>query len=175
MKTVIFKWNPAFSSYSMMHYLNDLNYLREYGLFDYNWSVWDWQQIHEGDRFYMVKVGRYGQTGIVASGEITSDPYKDEDWSGKGRETYYVDFLPDVLINPDALPILTCRELAAAIPDFEWDRGHSGLVLTDEQAARLDILWQEFLQRNAVEYVKANAHEDCLYLNDATHILCGLE
>ena len=119
MKTVIFKWNPAFSSYSMMHYLNDLNYLREYGLFDYNWSVWDWQQIHEGDRFYMVKVGRYGQTGIVASGEITSDPYKDEDWSGKGRETYYVDFEPDVLLNPDALPILTCRELAAAIPDFE--------------------------------------------------------
>ncbi len=67
MKTVILKWNPAFSSYSMMHYLEDMYRLREEDNFDYNWSVWDWREIHEGDRFFMVKVGMYGQTGIVSS------------------------------------------------------------------------------------------------------------
>ena len=148
----------------MLHYLHDMYRLKHEGDFDYNWSVWDWQKIHEGDRFYLVKVGMYGQTGIVASGIVTSEPYKDEDWSGKGRETYYVDFLPDVLLNPDALPILTCKELATAISDFEWDRGHSGLVLTDDQASLLDALWQEFLKRNTNEFEKADGREDCIYL-----------
>lgn len=167
MKTVILKWNPAFSSYSMLHYLHDLYRLHQddndYG---YNWSVWDWRQIHEGDRFYWVKVGMYGQTGIVGCGEITSEPYRDEDWSGKGRETYYVDFRPEVLLNPDALPILTCGELEQAVPDFEWAKGHSGLVLTDDQAARLDRLWQDFLNRNRSLFAEAEGkrnNEDLIY------------
>lgn len=166
---MIFKWNPAFSSYSMMHYLEDMYRLREEDCFDYNWSVWDWQEIHEGDRFYMVKVGMYGQTGIVASGEITSEPYKGEDWSGKGRETYYVDFLPDVLLNPDALPILTCRELEQAIPDFEWARGHSGLVLSDLQAQKLEEVWAAFLEKNkAVFDCALDKHypEDLIYMDE---------
>ena len=169
MKTVIFKWNPAFSSYSMMHYLEDMYRLREEDCFDYNWSVWNWQEIHKGDRFYMVKVGLYGQTGIVASGEITSEPYKGEDWSGKGRETYYVDFLPDVLLNPDALPILTCRELEQAIPDFEWARGHSGLVLTDLQAQKLEEVWAAFLEKNKAVFDSAlDKHypEDLIYMDE---------
>lgn len=167
MKTVILKWNPAFSSYSMLHYLSDMYNLRTEDMFDYNWSVWDWQQIHEGDRFYWVKVGMYGQTGIVGAGTITSEPYQDEDWSGKGRETYYVDFLPDVLLNPDALPILTCEELNREIPDFEWAKGHSGLVLTDEQAQKLENLWQSFLTRNEQTLNQAlnkRYQEDLIYM-----------
>ena len=167
MKTVILKWNPAFSSYNMHHYLSDLiDMVTEYEP-DYNWSVWDWNQIHEGDRFFWVKVGMYGQTGIVASGKITSEPYKDEDWSGKGRETYYVDFLPDVAINPDALPILSCKELANAIPDFEWDKGHSGLVLTDEQAEKLEQVWADFLAKNDIPFTEAKNkryQEDLVYM-----------
>lgn len=169
MKTVIFKWNPAFSSYSMMHYLNFLNGIREYKEFDYNWSVWNWQEIHKGDRFFMVKVGMYGQTGIVASGEVTSEPYKDEDWSGKVRETYYVDFQPDVLLNPDALPILSCRELERAIPDFEWARGHSGLVLTDLQAQKLEEVWAAFLAKNKTIFDNAlnkDYQDDLIYMSE---------
>ena len=168
MKTVIFKWNPAFSSYNMHHYLSDLiDMVTEYEP-DYNWSVWDWKQIHEGDRFFWVKVGMYGQTGIVASGKITSEPYKDEDWSGRGREAYYVDFLPDVAINPDALPILTCEELAKAIPDFEWDKGHSGLVLTDEQAEKLEQVWEKFLKKNEAAFsdaLKKDNLVDLIYMS----------
>ena len=158
MKTVIFKWNPAFSSYSMMHYLFDIRTLNlDQHQHPFNWSVWDYEQINEGDKFFWLKVGQYGQTGIVGAGIITSEPYTGEDWSGKGRKTYYVDYLPQLLINPDALPILTADELAAAIPDFEWTGGHSGLVLTDAQAARLDALWADFLARNAADFAHAAA------------------
>ena len=154
MNTVIFKWYPAFSSYPMIQYLQELNGLIEYEDYNFNWSVWDHNLINKGDRFYWVKLG-FGQTGIVASGTITSDPYCDEDWSGKSRETYYVDFEPDVMINPDTLPILTNDELSRAIPDFEWTRGHSGLVLNPQQAATLDTLWNNFLARNEGYWTKA--------------------
>ena len=157
MKTVILKWNPAFSSYSMLRYLYDMRELNLHNRFDYNWSVWDYDQIHKGDRFYWLKVGQYGQIGIVGMGTVTSAPYTGEDWSGKGRETYYVNFFPELLLNPDALPILTADELTAAIPDFEWTGGHSGLVLTDAQAARLDALWADFLARNADPFDRAAA------------------
>lgn len=151
-KSVILKWNPSFSSFQMSSYLTLLQDFaseekKEDGYDSMNWSVWDYDKINVADRVYWVKVG-YGQIGIVGSGVVTSDPYLGEDWSGQGRTTYYVDFIPDVLLNPDAVPILTCDELQRAIPDFEWTKGHSGLVLNDEQAQKLDSLWKEFLQRN---------------------------
>ncbi|MBP5364577.1 MAG: hypothetical protein J6Y82_01465 [Bacteroidales bacterium] len=154
MNTVILKWNPAFSSYTIGHYLSDLYKVINFKEFDYNWSVWDHDKIHTGDRVFWVKLG-FGQVGIVASGSITSEPYQDEDWSGHGRETYYVDFKPDVMINPDTLPILTSQDLTARIPDFDWYRGHSGLVLNEHQAATLESVWHEFLTRNQGYWQKA--------------------
>lgn len=159
-KTVILKWNPSISSYNMKHFLDDLCDLKEGFMPDFNWSIWDHAQVEEGARFFWVKVGSHGQLGIVGAGEITSDPYPGEDWSGKGREVFYADFEPEVLINPDAMPILTVAELQAAIPDFEWDKGHSGLVLSDEQAERLEECWSKFLEVNKEAFEKANDDED---------------
>jgi len=159
MSTVIFKWNPGFSSYNMHHYLQDLAIIADRGEYDYNWSVWDYEKIKDGDRFYMMKLG-YGAKGIVACGKITSDPYEDEDWSGQGRTTRYVDFFPDILINPDALPILDLRTLETEIPDFEWGRGHSGLVLTEDQATRLDALWQKFVDENRAIFEERAANKN---------------
>jgi len=147
MNTVIFKWNPGFSSYNMHRYLDDLARIVYEDVYEMNWSVWDFDKIKKGDRFHMMKLG-YGAKGLVACGTITSDPYEDEDWSGQGRPTRYVDFEPDILINPDALPILDIKTLEAEIPDFEWGRGHSGLVLTEAQAEKLDALWKSFVDTN---------------------------
>ena len=81
-----------------------------------------------------------------------------------------MEYKADVLLNPDAVPILTAWELQNAIPDFEWNGGHSGLVLTDAQASRLDTLWQEMMQRNAAEYDKAKnltrGSKDLVYIKN---------
>lgn len=161
MKTVILKWNPGFSSYEMARYLRDLYYLDSLGEFDYNWSVWDYEQIHEGDKFYWVKLG-YGAKGIVGYGKITSEPYQDKDWSGQNRKTFYVDFMPEILINPDALPILDAKALGEAIPDFEWTKGRSGVVLSDEQAAKLDALWKEFVDNNMGLFQERANNKNCM-------------
>ncbi len=165
-KIVIFKWNPSFSSYNMYAFLRDLLECRynATALMDFNWSVHDYESVHNGDEFYWVKVG-FGQTGIVGHGFVTSEPYEGEDWYGKGRQTFYVDFCPDVLLNPDALELLTCAELDKAIPSFEWSRGHSGLVLNENQAAALDLAWKVYLAEHEEEFEKKlKSDNDYLYM-----------
>ena len=40
---------------------------------------------------------------------------------------------------------LSNQQLQKAIPDFEWRRGHSGTLLTEDQAQRLEKLFAEYL------------------------------
>lgn len=154
MNTVIFKWNPAISSYRIGNYIYDMEESAFGGTPDYNWSVWDYEKIVPGDRFFWLKVG-HGSVGIVGSGEIVSAPFEAEDWSGKGRRTFYVNFLPDVVINPAAMPILALSELERGIPGFDWRKGHSGTVLPPEAAEKLEALWSDFLSANAELFAKA--------------------
>lgn len=133
--TVIFKWNPAISSYTTLDYLMSI-YKEDIRA---NWSVWDYTKMHKGDTCFMLKVG-YGITGIVAKGTITSEPYTDRDWSGKGRTVYYCDFKYQIMINPETFNILSEAVLQDEIPDFEWHGGHSGLVLSSTQAHSLNKL-----------------------------------
>ena len=145
--TVILKWNPAISSKHMVHFLDEIADEDPMG----DWSVRDHERIHAGDIFYMLKVGK-GQTGIVKRGIITTDPVTDEDWSGQGRVTYYCDYEAEIIINPDTFALLTSETLREAIPDFDWFGGHSGVVLHEAQAAKLEELWQRYLSDMADEF-----------------------
>lgn len=95
MKTVVLMWKPAISSFHKEDLSKCIQVLDSYNEEDcpneylnLNWSIWDHEQVKDGDRFFMVKVGE-GKTGIVMAGTIQSNPYKDKDWSGKDREVYY--------------------------------------------------------------------------------------
>ena len=146
MKTFILFWNPAISSYKLDDFQRELEEMTE-GYNNMNWSVWEHDKAHAGDRFFMVRCGN-GKTGICMSGYFASDPYKGEDWSGKGRVTYYMDLEPDVMIHPDYLPILTTNELINAIPSFDWIGGHSGRLLEEKNAEKLESQWKAFLEKN---------------------------
>lgn len=143
MNTVILFWNPAISSYTLERFQADLENFDD----TYNWSVWEHEEAKYGDRFFLVRCGE-GNTGICMSGRFSSNPYKGEDWSGRGREVYYMDMLPDYIINSEDNPILTTKELQKAIPDFNWTGGHSGRILSTEQAEVLEKLWKQFLDKH---------------------------
>jgi hypothetical protein len=130
-------WNPEISSFKMENFMEGMQNFESFGL---NWSVWDNEEIHEFDEFFMVRVGS-GKTGIVMKGTVLSDPYISKDWSGRGRKVYYVDLNITVMVNPELATLLTTDELAKQIPDFDWTDGHSGSVLTDEQSLKLMNLW----------------------------------
>lgn len=150
MKTFILFWNPRISSYKFEDLQRELEEMTD----DYNnmnWSVWEYDKAHAGDRFFMVRCGD-GKTGICMSGYFSSEPYKDEDWSGRGRLTYYMDLEPDVMIHPEYLPILTTNELMSVIPTFDWTGGHSGRLLDDVFAEKLETLWKSFVEKNEEKF-----------------------
>ena len=144
MSIVVIKWNPAISSYTLGRSDDGFEEAREYRNYEMNWSFWEHEKVHEGDRFFMLRVGE-GNTGVVMSGTVTSEPYRGEDWSGKGRVTYYADILPDFMIDSEAGPVLETKALEDAMPDFQWNGGHSGMVLPEKYEEKLEWLWCEFL------------------------------
>lgn len=139
-KTYILRWNPAISSFKLEEYRDALN--RFSNGWGGNWSVYEYNKACKGDHFYMVRVGE-GNTGVVFRGLFTSDPYEDEDWAGTDKKRFYVDIEACDCADPDKPAHITMEELYKAIPDIEWDHGHSGVLLTDEQAGKLDELWKE--------------------------------
>ena len=144
MKTYILFWNPAISSYKLDDFQEKMSELEYNNL---NWSVWEHEKASCGDRFFMVRCGE-GKTGICMSGYFASDPYKGEDWSGKGRDVYYMDLDPEVMLHPDYCTILTTEKLCQSIPDFDWTGGSSGRLLDVGPAEQLEILWKGFLEAN---------------------------
>lgn len=158
MNTVILMWNPSISSYKVEQFEEEL---AAFGSLDmwYNWSVYDWQNSHEGDRFYLVRVGQ-GNTGIVMSGYFSSDPYIMDDWSGRNRIVYYQDMEPDVIINSDKVPTLTTAELMANLPGFDWTGGHSGRLLDNELAYKLEDLWETFINEHKEIFQTEHAMTD---------------
>lgn len=162
MNTVILMWNPSISSFKKEEFRHFISIMRNHdedGMPFYydeednfrddtgiNWSIWDYENVSYGDRFFMVRVGE-GKTGIVMAGSIMSEPYKDEDWSGKGREVYYSDLFCECMIDSDAAPYISTKELEEAMPDFDWSGGHSGRVLDETTAEKLEVMWAEYLYK----------------------------
>ncbi len=166
MKTFILFWNPGISSYTIERLREDMDEEQHVS----NWSVWEHKKAHKGDRFFMVRCGE-GKTGICMSGFFSSEPYQDEDWSGKGREVYYMDLLADVVIDPDILPILSTEILSQKIPSFDWSGGHSGRLLLAPKAKKLEKLWKDFLEKNNPMFGKLAlrtyvTHEDIMGFDD---------
>ncbi len=154
--TVVLMWNPAISSMKLDEHNQTIpRMLTEY----FNWSVWDYEHAKCGDRFYLVKVGNEGNNGIVMSGVFDSQPHELDDWSGKGRQTFYMDMKPNVILNPDTAPMLTADELTKAIPTFDWTGGHSGRILSKDEAMKLEELWHQYVEKHKddVDGVNMNA------------------
>ena len=143
-QTFILMWNPDISSVSLEDHIQNITKMY---IEDFNWSVWEHEKAKCGDRFYLVRVGE-GNTGIVMSGVFNSHPYEAEDWSGKGRRVFYMDMLPNVILNPEEAPMVRTEKLQKTIPSFDWTDGHSGRLLLQEEAQKLEALWSDFLKKN---------------------------
>lgn len=157
--TFILMWNPAISSITIHNHIDCIPYMDRV---DFNWSGYEWQKASINDRFYMVRVGE-GNTGIVMSGIFTSSPYSERDWNRirKSKEIYYMDMAVNYMVNPEVMPIITTGELQDAIPDFEWTRGHSGSLLTEDQSQRLEVLFAKHLAE-----VRENADGENLNISE---------
>lgn len=137
MATFILLGNPDISSYSLGYHRRFLETRPKN--YELNWSVWEHDKAHEGDEFYMVcckKRPAEGKTypdgrpvwesyadsttGICMIGHLSSAPYGGEDWSGKGRPTYYMNRDIERVTDPSDCVILDTEELKAVTPAVSW-------------------------------------------------------
>ncbi len=161
--TFILRWNPAISSYTMNRLDYDMeDWAKGYWDDDFDWSVHEWQKARKGDRFFMVRVGE-GNTGIFAAGRFSSNPVLGEDWSGQGREVYYMQMDFEAVFHPNRTAIISTRELEKELPAINWRGGHSGEMVDVETADRLELMWRDFIGRNKSLYLHRavkNEHYD---------------
>ena len=140
-KTYLMRWNPSISSFTEDDYKECVATMRD-GNFRINWSIFEWEEARRGDEFYMLRVGDE-KAGIVFRGLFISEPYVMDDWAGTSKRRLYMDM---ACVNPvanDAIPPLSLSKLQESIPDFDWTKGHSGVLLPDDVAARLHEMWEE--------------------------------
>lgn len=133
MSTFIMRWNPAISSSKIDRFREAMRKWSQG--FCGNWSIYEWENAHEGDLYIMVRVGD-GPNGIVYYGEFLSEPYEDSDWAGTSKTRRYVDISIRRPSDPDT-PCVSIERLEEILPEIEWRRGHSGQLLTKEQERQL--------------------------------------
>lgn len=139
-RTYLMRWNPAISSYKETDYEESVANM-ESGLFHLNWSIHEWEEARRGDIFYMMRVGD-DKAGIVFKGQFVSDPYVMDDWAGTSKRKLYVDMVCMKPVKPGKKPLLELSKLQDAIPEIDWSKGHSGILLSSEVAEKLDELWK---------------------------------
>lgn len=140
-RSYLMRWNPKISSFKEADYEECVAHA-ENGTFRLNWSIYDWQEARRGDMFYMLRTGD-DKTGLVFSGQFISDPYPGDDWAGTNKRRMYVDMVVYNFIEPGAAPRISIDKLQAAIPSYEWAKGHSGALLSEEEVEKIVELLDE--------------------------------
>ena len=134
------RWNPTISSFTEMDFEACVEN-RVHGMFRMDWSIYEWQEARRGDFFYMLRTGD-DKAGIVFSGQFLSDPYPADDWAGSTKRRMYVDMVCYDAESGSA-PHILLEKLQASIPAIDWQKGHSGELLSEEIATQLDEIWEE--------------------------------
>lgn len=145
-KTYLLRWNPTISSFKLDDYRDVLSKYPG-GFSGMNWSVYEWEKAHKGDHYYMLRTGD-DKAGIVFRGVFTSDPYPGEDWAGNGKQRYYMDMDCYDCLPADEQSAITIETLEKSIPSIDWRHGHSGELLSSEDADRLNELWNNIMEQD---------------------------
>ena len=140
-KTYLLRWNPGISSFKLETYREATTECPNG--FGFDWSIYEWEEAHEGDRYYMLRTGD-DKAGIVWHGIFTSDPYEDKDWAGQGKQRHYMKMDCYDCVPADQKPPLNIELLEKEIPEIDWRKGHSGQLLTEDVADKLNELWTTY-------------------------------
>ena len=140
-KKYLMRWNPTISSFTEKDFEECVANM-VHGMFRINWSIYEWEEARRGDMFFMMRVGD-DKAGIVFLGQFITDPYPSDDWAGSTKRRMYVDMVCMNPVEPGAKPRISLEKLQNAIPEFEWSKGHSGALLSDEVFTKLEELLEE--------------------------------
>ena len=138
-KKYLMRWNPSISSFKEEDYKECIDNTKK-GRFRLNWSIYEWEEARSGDMFYMLRTGD-DKAGIAFNGYFLSDPYTGDDWAGTKKRRCYVDMVCQNAVEPEEVPFISLEKLKEAIPEYNWEKGHSGELLPEDVREKLDELW----------------------------------
>ncbi len=141
-KTYLLRWNPGISSFNLETYRKATTECPDG--FGFDWSIYEWEEAHEGDRYYMLRTGDE-KAGIIWHGVFTSEPYEDKDWAGQGKQRHYMKMDCYDCVPADQKPPVDIEMLEKEIPEIDWRKGHSGELLSEETAEKLNELWNRLV------------------------------
>jgi len=82
------------------------------------------------------------------AGTIYESPFEDTHWKNPDEMTAYVPFLVEYAIDPEEMPIISTEMLKSRMPEFDWNGGHSGRLLSPDYAGTLEMIWADYVLRN---------------------------
>lgn len=153
-KTYILRWNPAISSYKMETHKSlcrDIN--KNESLF-MNWSVYEWERIHPGDTFVMLQVGSKND-GVAMIGRFISKAYEEDSWRNDCRKIHYAEIEIFYAFNREEEEFLSADKLEKEFSEIDWHGGHSGVMISNEDAERLIGKIDDVLSRSCVKNGKS--------------------
>lgn len=131
MKLYILRWNPNISSWTYDRHEYLLKNILENDYDGMNWSIYDFENLEEGDYWILQQVGT-DNDGIAGFGTFTGDPYTSASWKRKdGTNLFYADLYFDCIIDRRRTDFLSAVELEKLFPEIEWHKGHSGVLVDD--------------------------------------------
>lgn len=143
MSTILLTWNP------LKYHFNDLDdrilQVADHGSCGYRWSCYRTRATKAGDRFYLLQLGRGPHTGIIGSGEVTSNPFRGTHWHAPSAKAWYVDIEFETLLQRDSPKILGIAELQRRYPEQHWTPQSSGTALMQAYEKPVARLWRNRL------------------------------
>lgn len=138
----ILRWNPSISSFKregfefyFSHYKNNLP-IDPDDKFD--WSVWNWREVMHRDLFIMMQVGQK-VNGIVWGGFLGGYPYQYEREDGTMSKSIFFETTVMYMNRIEKTGLMTAEKLIQVIPEVDWLHGHSGELLSIENAEKLGL------------------------------------
>ena len=142
MNTFLFAWNPDKWEWPGLD--QDVKDLAKTGIFVDAWSCASHKAVGEGDRAYLIKLGK-DPKGIMGSGYISSEPFMGENHRGQPRMRILINF--EKLLDPYNEEILSLDVLkSGALAAQHWSTQSSGIKIKPEVADELEQVWQDFLR-----------------------------
>ncbi len=143
--TFLFAWNPV--KWPWPEIGDDAARLRKGKKVTETWNCVSHKKVKTGDRAFFSRVGSEPR-GIFASGVIVSEPFLCK--SRKGKDIFCVNVEFDVLLDPQATPILTLDILALGKLEKQlWTPQSSGILIRPELTEELEAVWADFLEHGA--------------------------
>ena len=137
MNTFILRWNPNISSYKMETHLQVVGHAKRMDFpQSFDWSVFEWQKVKDGDMVILLQVGT-DSDGIAMIGKIMGKPQADESWRKDGSKAHYVYIeIFDAYITTEFKELLA-ENFENEFDKIKWHKGHSGELIDKATADRL--------------------------------------